>query len=80
MNKEWRSSKYGRTYGRTTSPPGRDQPNKFLEAYIAFSQRITPRAAASKMVDVWPIENVWAILKDRTMEREPKSKQELNTT
>ena len=29
------------------------------------------------MADVWPIENVWAILKQKVMEQEPKSKEQL---
>ena len=29
------------------------------------------------MADVWPIENVWAIVKDRVKVKEPKSKAEL---
>ena len=29
------------------------------------------------MADVWPIENVWAILKAKVMEKEPKSKVQL---
>ena len=29
------------------------------------------------MADIWPIENVWAIMKDRVREKEPKSKAEL---
>ena len=29
------------------------------------------------MADIWPIENVWAILKDRVKEKEPKTKAEL---
>ena len=29
------------------------------------------------MADVWPIENVWAILKQKVMEQEPKSKDQL---
>ena len=48
-----------------------------LEACKAFSKRIPHDLQAPKMADIWPIENVWAIMKDRVREKEPKSKAEL---
>ena len=48
-----------------------------LAACSAFKQRIPHEQQAPKMADVWPIENVWAILKQRVMEKEPKTKKDL---
>ena len=48
-----------------------------LEACSAFGTRIPHEHQAPKMADIWPIENVWAILKDRVKEKEPKTKAEL---
>ena len=48
-----------------------------LEACSAFKHRIPHEQQAPKMADIWPIENVWAILKQKVMEKEPKSKEDL---
>lgn len=48
-----------------------------LEACSAFKSRIPHDLQAPKMADIWPIENVWAILKDRVKAKEPKSKAQL---
>ena len=48
-----------------------------LEACSVFKTRIPHEKQAPKMADVWPIENVWAILKAKVMEKEPKSKVQL---
>ena len=48
-----------------------------LEASDAFTSRIPHEEQAPKMADCWPIENVWAIVKDRVKAKEPKSKAQL---
>jgi hypothetical protein len=48
-----------------------------LEACGAFPSRIPHDIQAPKMADVWPIENVWAIVKERVMEKEPQTKTQL---
>ena len=48
-----------------------------LEACSAFKHRIPHEQQAPKMADIWPIENVWAILKQKVMQKEPKSKGDL---
>ena len=48
-----------------------------LEACQAFKHRVPHQEQAAKMADIWPIENVWAIVKQRVKEKEPKSKQHL---
>ena len=45
-----------------------------LEACSAFKFRIPHEHQAPKMADVWPIENVWSIVKDRVLEKNPESK------
>ena len=45
-----------------------------LEACSAFRARVPHDEQASKMADIWPIENVWAIVKDRVKAEEPKDK------
>ena len=40
-----------------------------IEACSAFMSRIPHEQQAPKMADVWPIENVWAILKQKGMEQ-----------
>ena len=35
-----------------------------------FSERITPDEEAGEMADIWPIENVWAYIKDKIDEHE----------
>ena len=45
-----------------------------LEACSAFKTRIRQEIQAPKMADIWPIENVWAILKERVKAKESKSK------
>ena len=44
-----------------------------LEACSAFKTRIPHDIQAPKMANIWPIENVWAILKDRVKAKEPRS-------
>ena len=48
-----------------------------LEACSAFKTRICHEIQAPRMVDIWPIENVWAILKAGVKAKEPKSKAQL---
>ena len=48
-----------------------------LEASDAFSFRIPHEEQAPKMANVWPIKNVWAIVKDSVKTKEPKSKAQL---
>ena len=48
-----------------------------LKACSAFKHRIPHDEQASKMADVWTIENVWAIVKERVKAKEPKNKAEL---
>ena len=48
-----------------------------LEACSAFKFRIPHDIQAPKMADVWPIENVWSIVKDRVMEKNPQTKNQL---
>ena len=40
----------------------------------AFPTRIPNDKQAPKMASIWPIENVWSIVKDRVKAKEPKSK------
>ena len=42
-----------------------------------FRFRVPHDIQAPKMSDVWPIENVWGILKDRVKSKDPKDKKEL---
>ena len=44
-----------------------------LEACREFAQRIPVHIQAPKMADVWPVENLWAILNDRVKKREPQT-------
>ena len=48
-----------------------------LKACEAFSVRIPPDCQAPKMTDVWPIGNVWAIVKQRAKMECVSSKAEL---
>ena len=48
-----------------------------LEASDVFASRIPHEEQAPKMANCWPIENVWAIVKDRVKAKEPKSKAQL---
>ena len=48
-----------------------------LEACDAFDSRFPHDLQAPKMADVWPIENVWSIVKQKVMEKEPKTKPQL---
>ena len=48
-----------------------------LEACSAFKTRVPHEIQAPKMADIWPIENVWAILKEGVKAKEPKSKAQL---
>ena len=48
-----------------------------LEACSVFGSRIPHEEQAVKMADVWPVENVWAIVKDRVKAKEPKNKAQL---
>jgi hypothetical protein len=38
-----------------------------------FNDRIEPEEQASKMSDIWPIENVWAYIKEKSEEEEFKN-------
>lgn len=42
-----------------------------------FRHRVCPKAQAAKMSDVWPIENVWSILKANVKEKDPQNGKEL---
>ena len=48
-----------------------------VQACSVFSSRIPHELQAPKMADVWPIENVWSIIKGKVLEKEPKSKPQL---
>ena len=48
-----------------------------LQACSAFPRRIPHERQAPKMADVWPIEQVWAILKEKVMQAAPRNKAEL---
>ena len=48
-----------------------------LEACSVFPSRVPHDIQAPKMADIWPIENVWSIVKQRVMEKEPKGKNQL---
>ena len=51
-----------------------------LLACSAFSSRIPHDKQAPKMADIWPIEYVWSILKDRVKAKEPNIKVQLKNT
>ena len=51
-----------------------------LQACSAFSSRIPHEIQAPKMADIWPIENVWSIVKNRVKANEPKTKLQLKNT
>ena len=62
---------------------GRMTPERFtkpqrakLKACEAFVARIPPDCQAPKIADVWPIENVWAIVEQRAMKKCTTSKAE----
>ena len=42
-----------------------------------FKSRVDYRTQAPKMADVWPIENVWAILKDKVAQKKCTNEQQL---
>lgn len=44
-----------------------------------FKERIPHDLQASKMADVWPIENVWAILKSDVKQKDPKNVKDLRS-
>jgi hypothetical protein len=48
-----------------------------LEACSAFASRIPNEEMAPKMADIWPVENIWSIVKDMIMSEEPKNKAQL---
>ena len=48
-----------------------------LEACSAYNVRIPHDEQATKMADVWPIKNDWAILKDSVKAKETNNKAEL---
>ena len=43
----------------------------------SFNFRIPHDKQSAKMADVWPIENVWAVVKDKVKESEPVNKEAL---
>jgi hypothetical protein len=50
-----------------------------LEAFSAFASRIPHEALAPKMADIWPVENIWSIVKEMIKSKEPKNKAQLKT-
>ena len=55
--------------------------HRFADALAAvqesFNFRVPHDKQSAKMADVWPIENVWAIVKDKVKESEPVNKEPL---
>ena len=55
--------------------------HRFADALAAvqesFNFRVPHDKQSAKMADVWPIENVWAIVKDKVKESEPVNKEAL---
>ena len=45
--------------------------------YTDFKSRIDPEIQAPKMADFWPIENVWAILKQKVASKSTNNVKEL---
>ena len=73
-----------RVYGRRAiwqdDPATIHRSKAALLACSAFPARIPHENQAPKMADIWPIENVWSIVKDRVKAREPKNKEQLKNT
>ena len=42
-----------------------------LQVCSAFSSRIPHERQAPKMADIWPIENIWSIVKNKVKAKEP---------
>ena len=46
---------------------------------MVFASMISHEEQASKMADIWPVENIWSIAKEMVKSLEPKNKAQLET-
>ena len=51
--------------------------NAALQACSAFDSRVSFLMQSAKLADLWPVENVWGLLEQRTKMRQPQTAAEL---